>query len=261
MDFCHDCHSFVIAISKRLRCWPELDSFWNAARRRAGSRDCRLCEMMADYIFDNPDVVDAVVPSKVFSVKYIKADCADSESPISNIAFYGRPSEHHISILVWSDPGNDPYKCSFTNYWIEILTIRLGSPAAISGSICTTPQLPSDNGPEAFAFINSWIKTCLQEHESCKKTMSGSLINEISGPELPTRVLDVGAINCEHIVLIETNGQHGNFCALSHCWGPKDALNLITTRENIKDRFSGIHFSSLPKTFQDAVIVTREIGI
>ncbi|EHK41271.1 hypothetical protein TRIATDRAFT_168126, partial [Trichoderma atroviride IMI 206040] len=78
---------------------------------------------------------------------------------------------------------------------------------------------------------------------------------------LPTRVLDVGIAGCEHISLIESNGRHGNFCALSYCWGPKGTQTMITTRDNIHHRLGGIPFGSLPKTFQDAVTVTRAIGI
>lgn len=91
--------------------------------------------------------------------------------------------------------------------------------------------------------------------------MAKALVDETLGPQLPTRVLDVGEINGEHIRLVEANGRHGNFCALSYCWGPKGTQAMITTTDNINNRFDGIRFDHLPKTFQDAVIVTREIGV
>lgn len=81
------------------------------------------------------------------------------------------------------------------------------------------------------------------------------------GPELPTRILDVGPLNHESVSLLETNGQRGKFCALSYCWGPAGTQTLINSRDNIKDHLNGIQFSSLPKTFQDAVTITRELGI
>lgn len=142
-----------------------------------------------------------------------------------------------------------------------ILTVLPESSAALSGNICTLPQLASENSPEAFAFINSLLKTCLREHEACKKAMANALIDETLGPKLPTRVSDIGEINCGHIHLVETNGQHGNFCALSYCWGPKGTHTMIITRDNIEHRFNGIRFDSLPRAFQDAVIVTHEIGV
>ncbi|EHK26995.1 uncharacterized protein TRIVIDRAFT_118660, partial [Trichoderma virens Gv29-8] len=78
---------------------------------------------------------------------------------------------------------------------------------------------------------------------------------------LPTRVLDVGTTNHESVSLLETNGQRGDFCALSYCWGPEGTQTMITTKDNINDHLSGIQFSNLPKTFQDAVTITRELGI
>ncbi|KAM0454663.1 hypothetical protein ACHAO4_004471 [Trichoderma viride] len=195
---------------------------------------------MSDHIFENAGV-NAPVPPTLSRIYYGSTDReGDALSFVRFLGVFGRPPLYYSDISVWSDPG---------------------SSAAVSGNICTLPQLATDNGPEAFAYINSLLKTCLQEHESCKRTMAKALVNETSGPQLPTRVLDVGEINGEHIHLVETNGRHGDFCALSYCWGPKGTQTMITTRDNINDRFNGIRFAELPKTFQDVVIVTREIGI
>ncbi|KAJ4855881.1 heterokaryon incompatibility protein (HET) domain-containing protein [Trichoderma breve] len=136
-----------------------------------------------------------------------------------------------------------------------------GSAAALSGKFCTEPPLPSDSCPEAFAFIRSWVQKCSQEHDLCKGTFSKSWLDEVAGPKLPTRILDVGLLNHESVSLFETNGQRGEFCALSYCWGPEGTQTLMTTRDTIKDHRKGIQFSSLPKTFQDAVIITRELDI
>jgi hypothetical protein len=48
------------------------------------------------------------------------------------------------------------------------------------------------------------------------------------------------------------------YAALSHCWGNLQPLR--TTRDNFGQHKAGIHFSALPKTFQDAVIVTKYFG-
>ncbi|KAK4078188.1 uncharacterized protein Triagg1_3204 [Trichoderma aggressivum f. europaeum] len=136
-----------------------------------------------------------------------------------------------------------------------------GSPAALSGNFCTEPPLPSDNCPEAFDFIRSWMQTCSQQHGDCEGTLSKSSPNEAAGPQLPTRILDIGPLNQESVSLLETNGQRGKFCALSYCWGPEGTQTLVTTRDNINDHLNGIPFNSLPKTFQDAIIMTRQLGI
>jgi hypothetical protein len=62
--------------------------------------------------------------------------------------------------------------------------------------------------------------------------------------------------------------QHHNFlnprwvyyAALSHRWGKSTELSS-TTKENIKSRFQRIEYSQLCRTFQDAIIVARELRI
>jgi hypothetical protein len=53
------------------------------------------------------------------------------------------------------------------------------------------------------------------------------------------------------------------YVALSHCWGlPTDAEKeqFCTTRKNYDHRLEGFSIDDLPKTFTDAVQVTRELG-
>jgi hypothetical protein len=59
--------------------------------------------------------------------------------------------------------------------------------------------------------------------------------------------------------LYSTAGRPGQYIALSHCWG-KEQL-LTTTRATVHDRASAIPLETLPKTFQDAVQLTRRLGI
>ncbi|KAL6825680.1 heterokaryon incompatibility domain-containing protein [Trichoderma sp. SZMC 28015] len=236
MDLCRDCHGFAQAVSQGLKQWPGLDSFLDVDRLRAESRHCRLCKMIYDYIFDGPQ---KLMSYKCLLLHYRAFHSFYPDIPYTCVIFWGF-DQPYIDIAVWSEEG---------------------SPAALSGNFCTKPPLPSDNCPEAFAFIRSWMQTCSQEHDLCRGTLSKSFPNEVAGPQLPTRILDVGPLDHESVSLLETNGQRGEFCALSYCWGPKGTQTLITTRDNINEHLRGIQFSELPKTFQDAVIVTRELGI
>lgn len=106
MDLCHDCDGFAFAISRGLERWPGLDSFWSAARRRAGSQDCRLCKMMSDYIFENPDVYMVIQPgSNSPSLEYGTPDMT-LESPLSHVFLAGGGDPGgRAEISVWSDPG------------------------------------------------------------------------------------------------------------------------------------------------------------
>ena len=50
--------------------------------------------------------------------------------------------------------------------------------------------------------------------------------------------------------------------ALSHCWGPTPGTQIPTTTTiNIDTYFDHIPIASLPKTFQDAILLTRKLGV
>ena len=77
---------------------------------------------------------------------------------------------------------------------------------------------------------------------------------------LPTRILDIGGQNKDRISLREfPTGSHGQYAALSHCWGTKQTF--ITSSTNLEDRKKSIDFNELPQTFRDAISVSRSLGI
>lgn len=61
------------------------------------------------------------------------------------------------------------------------------------------------------------------------------------------------------IRLIDTQGRSFQYVALSHCWG--SAPQLTTTKSNWTQLASNISFTALPPLFQDAVIITRQLGL
>ncbi|KAI0459846.1 heterokaryon incompatibility protein-domain-containing protein [Xylaria acuta] len=67
--------------------------------------------------------------------------------------------------------------------------------------------------------------------------------------------------NPGHVKLLESHGLKGRYCALSHCWGSPGNQPLRTVKENLKIHLTGIPFSKLPKTFLEASIITRELGV
>ena len=102
------------------------------------------------------------------------------------------------------------------------------------------------------SLAKSWIDCCtsvVDEHSRC------SAPNE---PALPTRIIDVGRGDVEPH-LLESGGRIAPYAALSHCWG---GTSPITTTKSTVDRFlEKIPYISLPQTFQDAVTVTRKLGL
>lgn len=77
---------------------------------------------------------------------------------------------------------------------------------------------------------------------------------------LPTRVINVGSENgTQDPFLYESAGEHERYITLSYCWGRQKSFS--TTRDTILERKRGIAWSCLPKTFQDAVVIVRKLGV
>ncbi|KAH8774785.1 heterokaryon incompatibility protein-domain-containing protein [Diaporthe sp. PMI_573] len=94
------------------------------------------------------------------------------------------------------------------------------------------------------------MQQCTSRHSKCRAPDLN--------PELPTRVIDVLASD-RGVALFESNGQRGRYTALSHCWGTSS--RLMATKKSMDDLKDGIALSFLPETFQDAVKITRRLGI
>jgi hypothetical protein len=71
-------------------------------------------------------------------------------------------------------------------------------------------------------------------------------------------VIDVGS-SSQPPFLFTSNGVRGQYLALSHCWGK---IRILTTRsDNIQQHGKEISMTALSRTFQDAVILTRQLGV
>ncbi|KAH7087112.1 heterokaryon incompatibility protein-domain-containing protein [Paraphoma chrysanthemicola] len=104
----------------------------------------------------------------------------------------------------------------------------------------------------------AWLTTCIAEHRKCEPQ---------AGKEYtfrPTRLLAVGQTGQHSIRLVLSKDLSENkkidYTALSYCWG--NAMNAAcTTAENLPERLVEISLSSLPKTLQDAVDITRALHV
>lgn len=99
--------------------------------------------------------------------------------------------------------------------------------------------------------IKPWLKECLDQHPCCKTASK----MDIPKP-LPKRVLDLA----DHkIVLTEPVFKTGPYVAFSHAWG-KDEV-LTTTTQTLADRKKKILPNTLPRSFHEAVMITRTLGL
>ena len=117
--------------------------------------------------------------------------------------------------------------------------------------------------PTRFALLRAWLRWCDESHDCNEHYVAFNT-------ELPTRLLYVGDPNDldynPDVLRLDcaTQVDGGKYIALSHCWGElpiKDKKQFCTTQNNIDQRLEGFSISDLPKTFQDAVKVTRELRV
>jgi hypothetical protein len=108
---------------------------------------------------------------------------------------------------------------------------------------------PNPGSDECPTLQRKWLHDCLTKHEECH------LQTQI---QVPRRIVSIGLDNMS-LRVVETQGTESLYAALSHCWGAKQPL--ITTTSTLHLRKTNLNWDSMPATFQDAVRVTRGLGI
>jgi hypothetical protein len=120
-------------------------------------------------------------------------------------------------------------------------------------------DIAGDSGSdEAFRRLEGWMRECLGGHEICNRGSTSESDMESEGPK---RLIDTGPLVAEPAPkLVDCPGGNVKYCALCYCWGREAEENFITTRESYQIRRDGIRFDELPKTFRDAVVISRRVG-
>jgi len=131
---------------------------------------------------------------------------------------------------------------------------------------CATIPPPNTFSTKSIQDATQWLNQCRLTHVKCRPK---------DGVTLPHRVLDVGKLSPESASsvnramheLIEvrlkensTSPDYSDYCCLSHCWG-SIRPECITNKDTLLQNKAGIPWSTLPKTFQDAIIFTRVLGV
>lgn len=101
---------------------------------------------------------------------------------------------------------------------------------------------------ECIELAHFWIQDCIENHRECHYG---------ENTPLPTRVVNVGSDTLEPYLYI-TKQENAKYVTLSHCWG--ETMPMATTLATLEQRTREITFSELPKTFQDAIIITRKLN-
>ena len=148
---------------------------------------------------------------------------------------YRRPGMEH--------PHIGPFRVrDFTGGYLVRLSIRSINPGKHAFAYRQVSLLPD------FELARQWLTACTLHHKNCH-----GMANEV----MPTRLIHVGRAK-EEPRLVEVRGHCSQYIALSHCWG--EAQPLRTTVLTYGTHLSSIPLRTMPRTFQDAVVVTRRLG-
>ncbi|VUC29825.1 unnamed protein product [Clonostachys rosea] len=121
------------------------------------------------------------------------------------------------------------------------------------------PLLPGPDSPQQFKLLNSWIHQCNDTH----KCMVESHDESTPPGQMPTRLIAVGTDENSTVRLVESALlPKDKYVALSHRWGDLSKYGQFSTLySNIEYFKRSIPHDYLPKSFRDAIRVTRAIGV
>ncbi|KAK8128752.1 hypothetical protein PG984_009860 [Apiospora sp. TS-2023a] len=111
----------------------------------------------------------------------------------------------------------------------------------------------STGDEETFNVAKAWLHKCLEEHRLCAENDDAARVVR------PRRLLQLG----DTIRLVDATVAAGqDYVALSHCWGNQVLVPTLRGKTDATEAVlrAGVELSYLPKTFQDAVLVTRKLG-
>jgi len=133
---------------------------------------------------------------------------------------------------------------------MKLLICPAGSRLANSG-ISGRPLSRYAGDKTCFELARKWRNTCIEEHgKSCGKAAQ---------EKMSSRVVDVGPVGGSQEPRLRITGhEKGEWVALSHCWGSQ--CQFVTNSNNLNARQRILPLKDMPKTFSDAIIVTRQLG-
>jgi hypothetical protein len=110
--------------------------------------------------------------------------------------------------------------------------------------------LPDICNEKTVRIIEEWISHCHKSHPTCK-TYSPSY--------MPSRLISVGSDEQNPCLVITGQYEPEQYLTLSHCWGGEVPLSLTSDREGVLK--CGVPLTKFPKTFRDAILITRKLNV
>jgi hypothetical protein len=138
------------------------------------------------------------------------------------------------------------------------MTISCGTPV----HTCRLPARllkrvqPSTGSFETLNTIHHWLRECDMAHMRCAQRRCER------SRQTPTRLLQVQPFKPSHEVYLRQAAQipaDARYSTLSHCWDQYMPVKL--ERSTLQAFLDGFDVDRLPLTFQQAIVLTRSLGI
>ena len=115
------------------------------------------------------------------------------------------------------------------------------------------PPNPILNSDATFKLAKIWLEECELLHTSCKASVN------TRGPLGPGRLLNVN-VSKNYVKLVQLNVSiNARYATLSYCKSMK--RDSFTTLRTLKSNLQSIKISKLPRSIQEAIIVTRRLEL
>ncbi|EAA34797.2 HET-domain-containing protein [Neurospora crassa] len=117
--------------------------------------------------------------------------------------------------------------------------------------------------PQSISTAQAWMNGCLRNHPKCHRKPFG--MSSTEHELLPTRLIDIGTVDgklAPRLILTSTSENVSiQYLTLSHSWAitSTDSALKLTSR-NLELLQIHIPIEGLPRTFQDALEITRRLG-
>ena len=129
---------------------------------------------------------------------------------------------------------------------------------------CTIHELSRSTGSsDTIAQIQQWYGKCVEDHPGC--CPPGKLVPSPDNVNwAPTRLINIDPSNASQDCFLQLSCEEPptSYMTLSHCWGERDGPRPPKlTNANIDAMRNRISVKDLPRTFKDAIQISRSLGI
>lgn len=214
------------------------------------ARGCHLCTLIRHYLKDGT----STTPSRA----------EDSEIPVwlfLKTAFGDWGTTYKMNVYVGSlqQVQSAPWNQEEWPFQVFRGSQSAGPSANFATKICPALSMAylSTASQAHLSVARGWLDSCEALHPGCRPPKTDFI---------PTRLIYVGSLEAPSLCLKVTeqasqgDDDRHRYCALSHCWGGRNDI-LTLTSTNLDVLRNGFEMDALPKTFRDAVIITRSLGV